>query len=189
MGCNAISINGINSFCNTSIGGIVEVYGIPAQWVTGATLSSTTFADEVSGTGVTEIGYDETGHTNSSWVLYKFRKNSSSMNKSYSYDDATGYAAYETQLTMLFTRMDAAKRAELVALAKGGAKFIVKDANGHYWYLGMDEEVTVSELTGQTGQQRTDGNYYQVVLTDTSKELPYEVSKTLGDAIAAAVDA
>ena len=190
--CTSIAINGINSFCNTSVGGIVEVYAIPGDYIDSVqtgTGNTADFESAVSGvvTGVTYHSGATTAST-SDWVLYKFRKNSSSMNKSYSFDDATGYAAYETQLTMLFTRMDAAKRAELVALAKGGARFIVKDSNGHYWFLGADEEVTVSELTGQTGQQKTDGNYYQVVLTDTSKELPYECDKTFAETIANAAN-
>ena len=188
MGCNSITLNGINSFCETSIGGIVEVYGIPSDAISGVTVATAATIVE-SSSCVTNFGYSTTAHSISDWVLYKFRKDSSSLNKSYAYDDATGYAAYESELTMLFTRMDAAKRAELVALAMGGAKFIVKDANGHYWYLGMDNDVVVDQLTGQTGQAKTDGNYYQVVVKDTAKQLPYEVEPGVAQAIAAAIDA
>lgn len=188
MACNSITLNGINSSCESSIGGIVEVYGIPSEYITGVTIASATGITQ-SASGVTAFGYDEAGHTASSWVLFKFRKNSSSMNKTYAHEDSTGYAAFETELTMLFTKMDAAKRAELVALAKGGARFIVKDANGLYWYLGKDNDVVVDQLTGQTGQNVTDGNYYQVVLKDTAVELPYEVDPELAKTIAAAIDA
>ena len=192
MACNSLTLNGINSSCDSSMGGIIEVYGIPAEAISGVTLSAATFADAVAGTGVTAVGYASGGtkeYSVSDWALFKFRKNTASLTKTFTKDDANGVQFVQSDLTLMFTRMDAAKRAELVALAKGEAKFIVKDANGHYWFLGLDEGVVVEELTGQTGQQRTDGNYYQVVLRDTAKELPYEVDKAFAETIAAAVDA
>lgn len=178
MACSPLTLKGINSSCDSSMGGIIEVYGVPADAISAVTVS----ADTTGAPIITAITLAE-----ASWSLFKFRRNTASLTKTFTKDDANGVAFVESDLTMMFTRMDAAKRAELVALAKGEAVFVVKDANGAYWYLGYDEGVVVEELTGQTGQNKTDGNYYQVVLRDSSRELPYEVAKSLGDTIAESV--
>ncbi len=62
---------------------------------------------------------------------------------------------------------------------------IVKDANGKLWYLGYNEPVTATAGTGQTGTAATDGNNYQITLTDQSDTYPYEVDEK---ALAAVID-
>lgn len=185
MACTSISLNGINSSCDASMGGILEVFLAPYAEISGVTADS---AGTVTGVTMNDSGitFEASGTTGPGWASFKFRKNTSSLTKTLNKDDANGVEFYENDLTMLFSKMEASKRTELVALAKGGVIAVVKDANGIYWLLGLDEEVVVNELSGQTGTAKTDGNYYQVVLRDSSKELPNEISKALGDAVALA---
>ena len=63
----------------------------------------------------------------------------------------------------------------MAALAVGELVFIVKDANGRYWYLGADESVTASAGSGQTGQAIGDGNFYTITLLDNADSWPSEV--------------
>ncbi len=179
MSCNSITLNGINSSCDSSMGGITSVFLAPYAEITGVTADS---AGTVTGFTFADSAKTE---TTVGWKLFKFRKGTSSLTKAYTKDDANGVAFVESTLSMLFTRMDAAKRAELVSLASGGVLAVVKDSNGAYWLLGRDEEVVVNEMGGQTGQAKTDGNYYNVSLLDSSKELPYELSASLGASIEA----
>ena len=74
-----------------------------------------------------------------------------------------------------FNKMDTAKRTEIAALDGAQLAAIVQDMNGTYWYLGKDNWVSTSAVTGQTGAGMDDGNFYTVTLTDTSSELPYTV--------------
>lgn len=189
-GCNSITLSALNSSCDNSVGGIQVVYLIPYAYIGGKPTVDTTSATSAATYGmVTEINYasgaTHTG-TTADWVEYKFRKNTGSMTSTLNLDETNGVSYIETELQMTFSKMETRKRTEMVALAKGEVACIVKDSNGLYWYLGYNEGVSTSAGTGQTGQQKTDGNFYQVTLLDSSEEYPYEVSQSLGDQIAAA---
>lgn len=186
-GCNTITLSALNSSCDNSVGGIQVVYLLPYN-----KFASATVADSGDDEGMIQsfTYYDASGNTadSATWVEYKFRKNTGSMTSNLNLDETNGVSYIETDLTMMFSKMETRKRTEMVALAKGEVACIVKDSNGLYWFLGYNEGVTTNSGLGQTGQQKTDGNYYQVVLRDSSEEYPYEVKKSVGDAIAAAAD-
>ena len=82
--------------------------------------------------------------------------------------------------------MDTTKRIEMNALLLSDVSVIVKDNNGKYWFLGYSEPVTATAGGGQTGQAKTDANQYTITLTDECAVFPYEVSKTVGDALTTA---
>jgi hypothetical protein len=81
----------------------------------------------------------------------------------------------QTDLLLVFNRMETAKRVEIMAMAQGELVAIVKDANGSYWFLGKDEPLVLSAGDGLTGTARADRNGYSATLQDNSLELPYEV--------------
>ena len=68
---------------------------------------------------------------------------------------------------------------EIAKLSLGELRVIVKDANGKYWFLGMEEFVSATSGSAETGTNRTDGNKYQIVLTDYSSSYPYEVDPSI----------
>ena len=188
-GCNSIALSALNSSCDNSVGGIQVVYLIPFAELAGK--PTVDKSDESASTynmitGFTFVSGETTASTSTAWVEYKFRKNTGSMTSTLNLDETNGVSYIETELQMTFSKMETRKRTEMVALAKGEVACIVKDSNGLYWFLGYNEGVTTSAGTGQTGQQKTDGNFYQVTLLDSSEEYPYEVSQAAGDAIAAA---
>ena len=106
---------------------------------------------------------------------YEFRKGTGSMTSTLNVDPANGVNYVSTDLSLVFNRMETAKRIEVAALALGDLAIIVKDANGVYWYLGKDEPVVSSAGSGETGTARSDGNKYTVTLQDTSLSYPYEI--------------
>lgn len=186
-GCNSITLSALNSSCDNSVGGIQVVYLIPYEYI-GAKAGQIAESGDSEGmiTGFTYTsGATHTGST-ADWVQYKFRKNTGSMTSNLNLDETNGVSYIETDLVMMFTKMETRKRTEMVALAKGEVACVVKDSNGLYWYLGYNEGVTTNTGLGQTGQQKTDGNYYSVTLRDSSEEYPFEISETLGRSIEAA---
>lgn len=189
-GCNSITLNALNASCDNSVGGIQVVYLIPYAYIGGKPVVDTTSETSAATYGmVTEINYASGAtHTGSTadWVEYKFRKNTGSMTSNLNLDETNGVSYIETDLQMTFSKMETRKRIEMVSLAKGEVACVVKDSNGLYWYLGYNEGVTTNAGSGQTGQQKTDGNFYQVTLRDSSEEYPFEVAQSVGDAIAAA---
>ena len=80
-------------------------------------------------------------------------------------------------------KMETSKRMEIMALMMSSCAVIVKDANNRYWYLGKDNYVECSAGTATTGTAASDSNHYELTLSDTSAELPYEVDASVIDSI------
>ena len=167
--CSQINA-GINARCDTSMGGIIEV-AIANYDPAIFTLSTNNVSANVE--------------TPVKWYGFRFRKGTSSMTSTLNIDDANGVNYVSTELTMIFGKMDTAKRLAIAGLAAGEVVAVVKDANGKYWALGYDEPVTASAGEGVTGTARGDGNHYSITLLDNSTTFPYEVSN--GDAVFGAI--
>ena len=155
------TLNGILQDCAANMGGIVEVYLANKAEVT-ATLSDGK---------VTAI----TMASSAKFHKYQFKPGVSSMSSNYQVNQENGTKFVQTDLLLVFNRMETAKRVEVVAMAQGELAAIVKDANGLYWFLGMDEPITISAGDALTGTARADRNGYSATLQDNSLELPYEI--------------
>lgn len=166
--CN-VNIAGLCKDCDASRGGIVEVYaanyGDLTPTISAGTITAITVA---SGASV---------------YKYEFRKGTGSMTSTLNIDEANGVNYISTELVLQFSKMETRKRIEMAALAVGELVFIVKDANGKYWYLGMDEAVTASAGSGQTGQAIGDGNFYTITLLDNANTWPYEVLASVAEGL------
>lgn len=164
MSCSVIN-KGINAKCDTSMGGIIEVYLANASEWDYVVSTDTLDVETVSGTA------------DSKWYRYSFRRGTSSMNSTLNIDDANGVNYVSTELIMSFGRMDTEKRVAISALATSDLKAIVKDANGKYWALGETEGVTASAGSGNTGQARSDANAYSITLVDNNVTFPKEITQ------------
>lgn len=168
--CNQ-TIKGLCKDCESSKGGIIEVLIANYSDVT-PTISAGTITDITVAQGA-------------SFYKYEFRKGTGSMTSTLNVDAANGVNYVSTELVLQFTKMETRKRIEMAALAVNELAVIVKDANGKYWYLGVNEAVTASAGSGQTGQAVGDGNYYSITLTDNSDSFPYEVLASVVTGLAA----
>ena len=122
-------------------------------------------------------GADDTYELKSgiTWQEYKMRKNVASMTSTL--NNSTDGASYvTTELALVFSRMDAAKRAAIQALALGEVMAIVEDSNGELWFLGKDAPLTATAGAGETGTAMADANRYTLTLTDESKEFPIRLA-------------
>ena len=111
----------------------------------------------------------------SKFYEYYPAKNTGSLTKTMTRDESTGVKYYTNEAVAQFNKMETAKRTELSQLDCKPLAAIVEDMNGKFWYLGKDNYVSASAVTGQTGAGIDDGNFYTLTLTDISSELPYEV--------------
>lgn len=159
--CN-VNIAGLCRDCESSKGGIVEVYAFNYGEITGITETAGTINGVSLASGAKAYKYE-------------FRKGTGSMTSTLNVDPANGVNYVSTELVLQFTKMETRKRIEMAALAVGELAFIVKDANGVYWFLGKDEAVTATAGTGQTGTAVGDGNFYNITFTDQSLSWPMEV--------------
>lgn len=162
--CKSATLSGLAFDCEGSKGGIKAVWLAPY-----VESNKPTVTDNV----ITEIpGKND-------FKKYYFRKNTATMTSTLTVDDQNGVHYVDTELQLTFTRMEAAKRVEIEAMCLADMVAIVADSNGEYWYFGYDEPVAANGGTGQTGQAKGDGNFYQITLKDESNAYPYPISKTL----------
>lgn len=167
MSCSQV-LNGIAADCQTNVGGVREIYIANYSDVT------TIEVDEVSNM-IDTITMADTAK----FKKYAFKKNTSSMTSTLNVDPANGVNFVQTDLTVVFAKQETVKRMEIAKLSLGELRVIVKDANGKYWFLGQEEFVSATSGSAETGTNRSDGNRYQIVLTDYSSSYPYEVDPTI----------
>ena len=161
MPCSQV-LSGLANDCASSMGGIVEAYIANHDDVASVTVQE----GQINAITMAE---------SAKFKKYYFKPGTSSFTNNLNVDQANGVNFVSTDIVLLFSRMETAKRIEIAALSVGDLAVIVKDANGKYWYFGYDEPVTASSGDGQTGTARTDGNRYSITLQDNAQTWPYEI--------------
>lgn len=176
MECNSITLKGIIRDCNPNMGGIQKVWMI---------LKSDITNDPTPQEGMDKITELTVAEGEGKVNAFEFRKGAASMTSNLQKDDTNGSYFWLTDLVMNFQRMETSKRAAIMALTLAEACAIVQDANGVYWFLGLDEYLAATAGTAETGTAKTDANKYSVTLQDSSLALPYEIDKTVAEGIVA----
>lgn len=115
----------------------------------------------------------------SKFKTYKFRKGTASMTSTASSDETIGNFSVTTELSLQFSKMETSKRLEIMALCLEDVAVVGLDWNSKYWMLGFDFPVSATAATAQSGGAITDFNGYNVTLTDTSSEFPFEVPESV----------
>lgn len=159
-----ITLAGINLDCENNKGGIKRAFIAPYGDVT-ATITE----GKVTGFTMTD---------GAKFKTYQFRKNTGSMTSTLTADETNGLNYVTTELSLVFTKMDTAKRLEMAALSLGQLAVIVEDANGIYWYLTPDDYASASAGTGETGTAKGDRNAYTLTLSVENDGYPMEVEAT-----------
>ena len=170
MACN-VTLMGIALDCVTNLSGIKAIY----------------LANDASVGNVTVSEEQITAIDASAGTFYEYipAKNTGSLTKTLTKDESTGVMYYTNEVVAQFNKMETPKRKEISNIDRGRFKAVVLDSNGKYWFLGYNNYVSATAVTGQTGAGLDDGNFYTLTLTDISAELPYEVkSDALADIIA-----
>ena len=160
MSCS-ITLTGITRDCK-GMGGVKRV------WLADRTVylpEVTIINDEVSAISLGD------------YFEFQFRKQVASMETTINSDDVAGTLFYETRVTMAFAAMTAAKRLEIKNLMNAELLAIVEDNNGEYWLLGFDNACTLVEAGAQTGTTYADANQFNVVLSDSSQNMPYYIAE------------
>lgn len=165
MAC-LITIAGITLDCESSLGGIKQV------WITQYdNVKSVTVDDETNQISAITLESD------AKWYNYQFRKGTGSLTSTLNVDESAGVNYVSNELALVFTKMETAKRVEIAALSIGQLAVVVEDSNGKYWFLGKDDYVSASAGTGVTGTAKGDQNAYTLTLSTDSDSYPYELSE------------
>lgn len=170
MACNTVKQFTYDA-CKPSLGGIKSVILADHK-------------EDVATVTKTEDGVDSISEfiEGINWIHYPMKKNVASMTSTIN-NSPEGASYVTTELSMVFSRMEAQKRIAIQALAIGEVMALVEDYNGNVWFLGKDAPLTTTSGTGESGVGMGDKNAYSIVLTDTSLELPYTVDATIAKGI------
>lgn len=163
MACNSYTLSGLNNMCKeNSFGGIKEVLIAQYDDVSDVTIDSGTTLATITMSG------------SSKFAQYKLLKNTGALTSTLNTSD-TSSSYFTNEVTLQFMKMETSKRLEIMALMMSNCMVLVRDANNKYWLLGKDSYVECTAGSAQTGTAVADSNHYELTLTDTSVELPYEV--------------
>lgn len=174
MGCSIYSLSGLTLDCAVNKGGIKEVYVTNYDEDMLAAFNERVASGD---TAATEIAVSAL--TGTTWYKYEFKRNTGSLTSTLNVDDAAGTNYVSTDVILQFNKMETKKRIEMRALSLNELQVIAVDSNNKAWFLGLNEPVVASAGTGQTGVQKSDGNYYQITLQANDDSYPYEVKGDL----------
>ena len=168
MACNSYTLSGLDTVCKeSSFGGIKEVLVALYDDVASVTLNT-------DGDAISAI----TMASGTAFHQYKLLKSTGGLTSTLNASE-TSASYFTNEVTLQFMKMETSKRMEIMALMMSACAVIVLDANGKYWYLGKDNYVECSAGSAQTGTAASDSNHYELTLTDTSAELPFEVPASI----------
>lgn len=162
--CNQ-TLAGITLDCSNNKGGIKTVYIANFGDVTGFEESEGVITNFTMAEGAT-------------FKAYQFRKNTGSMTSTLTADETNGLNYVTTEVSLVFTKMDTAKRVEMAALSLGQLAVIVLDSNGIYWYITPDDYASASAGTGETGAAKGDRNAYTLTLSVENDGYPIEIAES-----------
>ena len=167
MACNIYTLAGLNTACKeSSFGGIKEVLIALYEDVASTSVDATTKL------------LTPTMASGKKFKQYKLLKSTGGLTSTLNTSD-TAAPYFTSEVTLQFMKLETSKRIEIMALMMSSCVVIVKDANDKYWYLGKDNYVECTAGSAATGTATSDSNHYELTLTDTSAELPYEVDASV----------
>lgn len=173
MACIPITLSGVPLSCGTNFGGLSKIYLADIQNVSSVTISGDT---------VSAI----TMEAGTKFKEYSLRKNLSNFDETYNNDDG-GAKFVDAVITAVFTKQDAATRAEIEKLVSAQLLGIVLDANGNYRLVGYTEGNLTSYLyasaVGTTGTAANDTNQFTVTLTSQQATLSYYLQSGVIDTV------
>lgn len=176
--CSSLrSLAGLTRDCCPNIGGIKTVYLAKYEDIDSVTKVADTEA--TNGGYITAIALK----SGAKWYEYQFRKNTGSMTSTLNVNEDSGNTYITTEISLVFGRMDTAKRIEMTALTVTPVVAVVIDSNDIAWYVGFDDYAAASAGTGETGTNKEDRNAYTLTLTSENTDWPYELSDAAVEAV------
>lgn len=168
------TLKGIQSDCNPVLAGISEVYlGYYGSFNVSADTTSTADTRHTI-TGISAVD-------GAKFYKYEFPKNTSSLNSTFTKDEANGTRYYTNTLQLVFSRYENFKHMEVEAMGAEQLVAIVKDfnldegGNPQYWYVGFDGYLSTDDIQAGTGASADDRNGYELTMNQTSAFLPLKI--------------
>jgi hypothetical protein len=168
MACSITS--GWNIDCKDSQGGVVKIF-VANGPVDGYTESSGVLtAVTVGGTPLTPADF----------FTFEVPKQTSSFNETVNASTENGTVFYQQDLTLVFNKMEASKRNQILLMAQNEDMFVVAlDGNGKYWSVGLTRGASLTAGAITSGTAYGDRNGGELTLTGLEPMPSFEVTSTI----------
>lgn len=172
MACSNLTA-GFTLDCNDSQGGIVKIFigNGPVESIT-----------EAAGV-ITAITVGGSAMVPSDFFVFETPRQTSSITETTTVSQENGTITFDQQLTMVFNKMEATKRNQLLLMAEATNMVVIaKDNNGKYWSLGLERGAYMTSGTAVSGVAYADRNGYELIVGGMEASPMYEVTGTIVEA-------
>ena len=169
MSCSNLTA-GFTLDCNDSQGGIEKIF------IANGPVQSITEANGV----ITAITVGGSPLVPADFFAFETPRQTSSLTETQTPSQENGTIVYDQALTMIFNKMEAAKRNQLLLMAEATSLVIVaKDNNGKYWSIGIERGAYMTSGSATSGVAYGDRNGYEVVVSGMEKQPIFEVTGSI----------
>lgn len=171
MSCNITA--GFTLDCNDSNGGIEKIF------IANGPVESIT---ETSGT-ITAITVGGSALTPSDFFEFEVPRQTSSFTETINVSNENGTVFYDQALTMIFNKMEASKRDQILLLSQNNEMVVVfKDNNSKYFSVGVERGAYMTAGTSVSGVAYGDRNGYELTISGMEEQPSFEVTGSIVEA-------
>ena len=172
MACSNLT-GGFTLDCNDQNAGIDKIF------IANGPVESIT---EAAGT-ITAITVGGSALTPSDFFEFEVPRQTSSFTETINVSQENGTVFYDQALTMVFNKMEASKRDQILLMAQATNMVVVfKDNNGRYFSVGVERGAYMTAGTAVTGTVYSDRNGYEITISGAEASPSYEVTGSIVEA-------
>ena len=172
MACSNLT-GGFTLDCNDSNGGIDKIF------ISNGPVDSIT---ETSGT-ITAITVAGSALTPSDFFDFEVPRQTSSFTETINVSQENGTVFYDQALTMIFNKMEASKRDQILLMAQATDMVVVfKDNNNKFFSVGIERGAFMTAGSSLSGTAYGDRNGYELTISGMEEKPSFEVTSTIVEA-------
>jgi len=172
MACSNLTA-GFTLDCNDSNGGIDKIF------ISNGPVDSIT---ETNGT-ITAITVAGSALTPSDFFDFEVPRQTSSFTETINVSQENGTVFYDQALTMIFNKMEAAKRDQILLMAQATDMVVVfKDNNAKYFSVGVERGAFMTAGSSLSGTAYGDRNGYELTISGMEEKPSFEVTGSIVEA-------
>lgn len=172
MACSNLTGN-ITLDCNDSNGGIDKIF------IANGPVESITEAAGV----ITAITVGGSALVPGDFFEFEVPRQTSSFTETINVSQENATVFYDQALTMVFNKMEAAKRDQILLMAQATNMVVVfKDNNGKFFSVGVEKGAYMTAGSAVSGTTYGDRNGYEITISGAEPSPSYEVSGSFVEA-------
>ena len=172
MACSNLTA-GFTLDCNDASGGIEKLFIANGPVDSFAATSGVITAITVGGSPLVPADF----------FVFETPRQTSSLTETITPSQENGTVTYDQQLTMIFNKMSATKRNQILLMAEATNMVVIaKDNDGVYWSVGIERGAYMTSGSAVSGVAYADRNGYEIVVGGMEKSPMFEVTSTIVEA-------